>query len=103
MQRAARAFARAKRAMILIGSALGSPLDPKEVAIASSNLALISGHLGKESSGILLLLEKCNSQGAMDMGIFHGEGAEKGEGSEVSFRRQGKERSGPFIWLGRTR
>jgi len=40
------------------------------VAIASSNLALISGHLGKESSGILLLLEKCNSQGAMDMGVF---------------------------------
>jgi predicted molibdopterin-dependent oxidoreductase YjgC len=75
VQKAARAFARAKRAMILIGSALGSPLDSKEVAIASSNLALISGHLGKESSGILLLLEKCNSQGAVDMGAFsNGEG-----------------------------
>ena len=70
VERAARAFARAKRAMILIGSGPWSHLDPQEVTIASSNLALITGHVGKESCGILILLEKCNTQGAMDMGVF---------------------------------
>ncbi len=73
IKKAARAFARAQKAMILIGSSRGSHLEPKEVAIASSNLALITGHIGKESSGILILLEKCNSQGAIDMGIFQKE------------------------------
>lgn len=67
-ERAARAFAKAKKAMILIGSGFGSPLQAGEVAIAASNLALITGHIGGESSGILLLLDKCNSQGAIDMG-----------------------------------
>jgi len=70
VEKAARAFAKSKRAMILIGSGLWSPLDQREVAIASSNLALMTGHMGKESSGILILLEKCNGQGAIDMGIF---------------------------------
>jgi predicted molibdopterin-dependent oxidoreductase YjgC len=70
VQRAARAYAQSKRAMILIGSGLWSHLDQREVAIASSNLSLITGHMGKESCGILMLLEKCNSQGAIDMGVF---------------------------------
>jgi predicted molibdopterin-dependent oxidoreductase YjgC len=70
IEKAARAFAQAKRAMILIGSGLWSYLDSKAVAMASSNLALVTGHIGKESSGILILLEKCNSQGAVDMGLF---------------------------------
>ncbi len=69
IERAARAFASAKRAMILIGAGTWSYLDQKEVAIASSNLAVMTGHIGKESSGILVLLEKCNSQGAIDMGV----------------------------------
>jgi predicted molibdopterin-dependent oxidoreductase YjgC len=54
--------------MILIGPGFGSPLQAREVAIAASNLALITGHIGRESSGLLLLLDKCNSQGAIDMG-----------------------------------
>jgi predicted molibdopterin-dependent oxidoreductase YjgC len=69
VEKAARAYAQAKRAMILIGSGLWSYLPPKEVAIASSNLALVTGHMGKESCGILVLLEKCNTQGAVDMGL----------------------------------
>ncbi|NWF94375.1 MAG: molybdopterin-dependent oxidoreductase [Syntrophaceae bacterium] len=69
VERAAKIYASAKKAMILIGSGLWSHLDQKAVAIASSNLALITGHIGKESSGILVLLEKCNSQGALDMGL----------------------------------
>ena len=70
VQKAATTYAQAKRAMILIGAGLWSHLDQKEIALASSNLALATGHLGKESCGILILLEKCNSQGAVDMGLF---------------------------------
>jgi len=71
-EKAAGIYARAKKAMILVGSGLWSHLDQKEIAIACSNLALVTGHMGKESCGILLLLEKCNSQGALDMGLFSG-------------------------------
>jgi NADH-quinone oxidoreductase subunit G len=67
IEKAARAFAKAKKAMILIGSGLWSHVPSKEIAMAASNLALITGHLGKESSGILILLDKCNAQGAIDM------------------------------------
>jgi len=72
IEKAARIFARAKRSMILVGSGLWSHLDPEAIAVASSNLALVTSHIGKESSGILILLEKCNSQGAVDMGLFSG-------------------------------
>ncbi len=75
IEKATRSFAQAKRSMILVGSGLWSHLDSTAIAIASSNLALATGHMGKESSGILILLEKCNSQGAVDMGLFsQGEG-----------------------------
>jgi len=70
IEKAARIFAQAKKSMILVGSGLWSHLDSKEIAMASSNLALVTGHIGKASSGILILLEKCNSQGAVDMGLF---------------------------------
>jgi predicted molibdopterin-dependent oxidoreductase YjgC len=70
IEKAARIIAQAKRSMILVGSGLWSHLDSRAIAIASSNLALVTGHMGKESSGILFLLEKCNSQGAIDMGLF---------------------------------
>jgi predicted molibdopterin-dependent oxidoreductase YjgC len=70
VERAARAFAQAKKAMILIGSGPWVPHDQKETVMASSNLCLITGHIGKESSGLLLLHEKCNSQGAIDIGTL---------------------------------
>ncbi len=47
VERAARIYAQAKRVMILIGSGPWSHLPQKEIAITSSNLALITGHLGK--------------------------------------------------------
>ena len=77
IEKAARTYAQAKRAMILIGSGRWSPLDQKEIATISSNLALITGHMGKESCGILILLEKCNAQGAVDMGLSSGGGEEE--------------------------
>ncbi|MGD0917756.1 MAG: molybdopterin-dependent oxidoreductase [Thermodesulfobacteriota bacterium] len=70
IDKAATAYAQAKKAMILIGSGLWSHLPQKEIAIAASNLALMTGHIGKESSGILILLDKCNAQGAIDIGDF---------------------------------
>jgi formate dehydrogenase major subunit/NADH-quinone oxidoreductase subunit G len=74
MEEAAKIFAQAKKAMILIGSGPWSSLDLKGISIASANLALVTGHMGKASNGILCLLEKCNDQGAIDlMTYFHGE------------------------------
>jgi predicted molibdopterin-dependent oxidoreductase YjgC len=88
-EKAARIFAQAKRAMILIGSGLWSHLDPREIAVASSNLALITGHMGKESCGILILLEKCNAQGAVDMGLSS-EGREDGRKDLLQKALEGK-------------
>ena len=86
LEKAARAFSQAKHGMILIGTGAWSHLPQKEVAIAASNLALVTGELGKESSGILILQEKCNGQGAIDQGILSNGGSkdllnkvEKGE------------------------
>ncbi len=74
MEEAATIFAQARKAMILIGSGPWSSLDLKGISIASATLALVTGHMWKESDGILLLLEKCNDQGAIDlMRLFHGD------------------------------
>ncbi|MDP2970117.1 MAG: molybdopterin-dependent oxidoreductase, partial [Deltaproteobacteria bacterium] len=77
VEKAARSFAQAKNAMILIGPGYWSYSESEEIAIASSNLALLTGHIGKEGSGIILLLGKCNSQGAIDTGILSGAGGIK--------------------------
>jgi len=74
VEKAAKKFAQAKNGMILIGPGHWSYTNSEEIAMASSNLALLTGHIGKKSSGILLLLEKCNSQGAIDMGMSSSEG-----------------------------
>jgi predicted molibdopterin-dependent oxidoreductase YjgC len=89
LEKAARIYAQAEKAMILIGSGLWSLLNPKEVALASSNLALVTGHLGKESSGILILSEKCNSQGSVDMGLSS-EGAKDGRKDYLQKALEGK-------------
>ncbi len=69
LEKAGRAFAQSKRAMILIGSGPWSRSYSEKVGSACANLALLTGHIGREGSGILLLLQKCNSQGAIDIGI----------------------------------
>jgi predicted molibdopterin-dependent oxidoreductase YjgC len=89
IEKASRVFAQAKRAMILVGSGLWSHLNSKEIAVASSNLALITGHMGKESCGILILLEKCNAQGAVDMGLSS-EGSEDGRKDLLQKAFEGK-------------
>jgi predicted molibdopterin-dependent oxidoreductase YjgC len=89
VEEAARIFARANKAMILIGAGRWSHLKQEEIAKASSNLALITNHIGKESCGILYLLEKCNSQGAVDLGFFL-QGKEGGERSLLQDAEEGR-------------
>jgi len=93
--RAAKAFAQAKKAMILIGVGFCFPEEGREIAMASSNLALTTGHIGKASCGILMLLEKCNSQGAIDLGIFP---KKSGRGSK-EFLQKAKEQKLKALYL----
>ncbi len=72
IREAARAFAEAKKAVILIATGQASDRQDPALARAAANLALLTGRLGKEGSGIFLLGEKNNSQGALDMGVVPG-------------------------------
>ncbi|MFH0896149.1 MAG: molybdopterin-dependent oxidoreductase, partial [Bacteroidota bacterium] len=57
-------------------------------AIALYNLAMITGKLGKTSTGIIGLKEKNNSQGLFDMGITTDTGIGYQDMSDASFRNQ---------------
>jgi NADH-quinone oxidoreductase chain G len=66
----ASAYANAEKALILFPVGLAYPGHNAALANAVANLALLTGKLGKEGSGVLCLSEKNNSQGAVDM-CFH--------------------------------
>ena len=66
---AARLLAKASRAVILISTGQASAKQDRSLALSASNLALLTGHVGKKNSGVFLLGEKNNSQGALDMGV----------------------------------
>ena len=65
----ARDYAKAEKALILLPTGMGYPGYGKELAQAVINLALLTGRIGKEGSGVLILGEKNNSQGAADLSI----------------------------------
>lgn len=65
---AARLLAQSKRVCILVSCGLGILSDDEKLAKAVASLALLTGMAGREGSGIGFLGEKCNSQGALDMG-----------------------------------
>ncbi|MCK4817777.1 molybdopterin-dependent oxidoreductase, partial [bacterium] len=65
----ARMYAQSKKSTILISSGLCLRDDEVKLAQAAVNLALITGNVGKESTGVNILGEKNNSQGAIDMGL----------------------------------
>ena len=65
----ARDFAKAEKALILLPIGMGYPGHGKELAQAVINLAILTGRIGKEGSGVLIMGEKNNSQGAADLGI----------------------------------
>jgi len=69
IREAARIFAQAPTAMILLSEGLYRDSSGVENARAAADLAVITGHIGKESCGIMALGEKANSQGAVDMGL----------------------------------
>ena len=69
---AARLFAKATRGVILISAGQASGKQDATLAVAASNLALLTGQVGQESCGIYILGEKNNAQGALDMGVTPG-------------------------------
>jgi formate dehydrogenase alpha subunit len=72
IREAARTFAGAKKAAILISTGQASDRRDPALARAAANLALLTGQAGREGAGIFLLGEKNNSQGALDMGVIPG-------------------------------
>ena len=70
----ARAYAASDKALILLTCGLAYPGADAQLAHAAVNLAILGGKLGKEGSGILVLQEKNNSQGAIDVGFVPGQG-----------------------------
>ncbi|AAR33677.1 molybdopterin-dependent oxidoreductase [Geobacter sulfurreducens] len=65
----AREYAAAGKALIMLPLGMGYPGHGKALAQALINLALLTGRVGKEGCGVLIMGEKNNSQGAADLGI----------------------------------
>lgn len=69
---AARLFAQAAKGIILISTGQASGRDGALLAKAAANLALLTGQIGREGTGLMVLGEKNNTQGALDMGVSPG-------------------------------
>jgi predicted molibdopterin-dependent oxidoreductase YjgC len=69
VREAARAFARAKKAVVIVSAGLGLPVNNRELASVALDLVLVTGNVGKPGTGLAILGEKCNSQGVLDMGL----------------------------------
>jgi NADH-quinone oxidoreductase chain G len=67
-------YARTEKALIVFPIGQAYPGHNAELATAVANLAILTGKVGTEGSGVLCLSEKNNSQGAVDMGFFATEG-----------------------------
>ena len=70
IKEAARVLSQGKRVCIVVSSGLGNISDDEKLAQAVTNVALLTGLVGREGSGVGILGEKCNSQGALDMGAL---------------------------------
>ena len=68
LMKAARIFAAAKKAVIIISAGMGCYGDDAALARCAANLALITGNAGQAGAGVLFLGEKSNSHGIVDMG-----------------------------------
>jgi len=69
LTRAAELFATTSNGMILYGTGITQQANAKAVLQSLWNLALLTGNLGKQGSGILPLMFSNNMQGAIDMGL----------------------------------
>ena len=65
---AARLYSHADKAMIVYGLGVTEHQTGTENAMAIANLALVCGHLGRPSTGIMALRGQNNVQGASDLG-----------------------------------
>jgi formate dehydrogenase major subunit/formate dehydrogenase alpha subunit len=65
---AARLYAHADKAMIVYGLGVTEHRTGTENAMAISNLAILCGHIGRPSTGIMALRGQNNVQGASDLG-----------------------------------
>ncbi|BCG49055.1 NADH-ubiquinone oxidoreductase chain G [Citrifermentans bremense] len=66
----AKDYAAAEKALIILPIGLGYPGHDAALANAAANLAILTGKIGKEGCGLLIMGEKNNSQGAADLGIY---------------------------------
>ena len=65
---AARAYATSPKAMIAYAMGVTQHSNGTNIVKALANLAMVAGHLGKESTGVNPLRGQCNVQGACDAG-----------------------------------
>jgi len=72
LESVAKAYAEVENACIIVATGMGLVGNDHDIACAASNLALLTGNIGKDSCGVYILPEKNNSQGALDMGIVPG-------------------------------
>ena len=72
IRQAAKMYADAQRATIVLTFGMNRLTGDTESAKAAVNLALLTGRIGKESCGVHLFGEKANAQGAIDMGLAPG-------------------------------
>lgn len=68
IRQVARGYARAKNATILYTMGITQHICGTDNVLAIANLALLTGHIGKENSGVNPLRGQNNVQGACDMG-----------------------------------
>lgn len=69
IREAAKEYAEASTAVIVMTSGMNRCEGDVDTARAAANLAVVTGHIGKEGCGIYVLGEKANAQGAIDMGL----------------------------------
>jgi predicted molibdopterin-dependent oxidoreductase YjgC len=65
----AKDYAQTPKATIILSLGMNGLGDGVELAKAAANLALVTGHVGKESAGVHVFGEKANAQGVIDMGL----------------------------------
>lgn len=65
---AARLYSQAEKAMIVYGLGVTEHISGTENAMAIANLALVCGHIGRPSTGIMALRGQNNVQGSSDLG-----------------------------------
>ncbi|NMC73127.1 MAG: formate dehydrogenase subunit alpha [Geobacteraceae bacterium] len=73
LKKAARMYAKAEKASIIYSMGVTQHSTGVDGVMGTSNLALLCGHLGKESSGVNPLRGQNNVQGACDMGCLPGD------------------------------